>query len=480
MADSEHFYLEELVENFTKSNNDVVKELIKKMFIHDGVEAFMEDKKLKITGYKIATSDAIKAVEVHKSPTCAEVEICAKHEIIFDKDLLLLGMNLSLITINLSIPKKAFIDLSGVNVNNECHPKKAKDGENPGENGDDGNDGNAGQSSGNLCILVQNVDNINNLEVILNGGKGGDGQDGGNGADGEDGKTADPEKVFNTAHKVNFVVKSFANFTTRGTYSNIGEKEEEGENEDGIKFYKNTSYLNGTTHCIRLYKGGKAKSEVGKGGKNGLGGKGGFKGDYFVSINGTVFNDTFEVEAQDGENGKKGSVGKNGKPGTDGWDIAEIKNNILHEKQYGVKQKEKLYLEFSDEFSDESVYIRNRDTDEYEHKCYVRVIPEEPKQVILSDRNCEEELAKNEEERSNESLARKSNPIDIEVAKEQFQMLTQTGFNVSTDVESEVEQEEIVEIHRLYEAYGITLNDHYKPLLKANDDFLTPESVLGK
>uniref|UniRef100_A0A914QTZ2 Uncharacterized protein n=1 Tax=Panagrolaimus davidi TaxID=227884 RepID=A0A914QTZ2_9BILA len=211
-----------------------------------------------------------------------EMEIKA-HEFILDRDFVLPGKNLIIITKTLKIPKNVEINLSGKHAT--LTTGAAKNGMIAGEDGEDGKNGIAGESSGNCLILTQTITDKEkeNLRILLNGGNGSKGQDGGAGADGEDGVGAEVDMI--EKDKIKIIFKNAVNFLTAGGFSRTLDSEYATVINDGPTKFANDSANFFATHSYRLYKGSDGKPG-GEGGRKGIGGEGGKCGTLKFTIGG--------------------------------------------------------------------------------------------------------------------------------------------------------------------------------------------------
>uniref|UniRef100_A0A914PAK8 Collagen-like protein n=1 Tax=Panagrolaimus davidi TaxID=227884 RepID=A0A914PAK8_9BILA len=280
-----------------------------------------------------------------------------------------------------------------------------------------------------------------------------------NGKDGKDGTAG------NSSGNLCILAQDFENMENLDIKLNGGSGSDGKNGENGV---------NGEN--VYFYQGEKGKPG-GMGGKNGLGGEGGFKGNCSIFIDGKLINEKIKIEAKNGENGKSGDVGKSGESGMDGTDIAKTKKGFNF-KKYGIRRKQKLDYYFTNEKVEDSIYVRSRDTNNFEHKCYVKIIPKEMTKVLQ-----DQTKAKKEEDRKEESRAKKCEPMDLNDAKIKQQDLVNYHLisQGKNSFETTTKQEEIVVPNRLYEVNNVKSNDEdYVPRLKFEIEMITEEEIESK
>lgn len=250
--------------------------------------------KLEVNGYKITLSTDYEDLLRHVKAdiNIRHVEIHAKHDLIFDTDINLPGINLSLIAKDrIVIINPVICDLSGKSAPNDPSlSERAKSGTKRGENGADGKDGHAGASSGNFAIAADVIDGHGHLSLILNGDNGSDGQCGGDGAEGEDG-VGEEFNVFGWMHTI---IRGLEHNTFAILARIADNKLVVTETAKGTIHTKSDSALVTATHSFELYQGTEGKPG-GKGGRNGCGGQGGYRGTCNIFIQNQVLKDKIKV-----------------------------------------------------------------------------------------------------------------------------------------------------------------------------------------
>jgi hypothetical protein len=261
-------------------------------------EKDIQGRKLTLKGLMIGIKDLNTAM---KDRNLSEINIHSQRYLFIDEDVIAPGINLTLISPQMSVIGTRKINLKG-NPGPQHQPSKASDGVSGSEeqiNGKDGLPGFSGGNGGNFYAKGKNFFNMSSLTIDVSGGDGGKGQDGGNGAKGMDGRDHGRENVMNRKESA---LISRENFTAESCLDYI---------EKGIKFF--FTFNDKFREIYESYDPGQKGGNSGQGGVGGLGGKFGsviIECQFQSSENPTIIKNCRRGE--DGRGGRPGLGGKNG------------------------------------------------------------------------------------------------------------------------------------------------------------------------
>uniref|UniRef100_A0AC34F083 Uncharacterized protein n=1 Tax=Panagrolaimus sp. ES5 TaxID=591445 RepID=A0AC34F083_9BILA len=310
-----------------------------------------------------------------------QIEIYASHCCHIDVDLLLYENNLSISSKKVYIWNKQVINLSGktyrwVHVLEKAFTgnSKAANAKNNSECGQDGTDGLPGFSAGNLLILTKEMVNPENLTVYQKGGRGQDGNDGGDGYNGPNGVGVTKNELEQLC--VNYGSLYFGLWNTFYNYapprnwtrtksewsygSQYGYEQYKDEN-GRIMTYSYAGFKNhwyeAMTYDLYFFIQGTCGKHGTKGGGNGIGGEGGYRGN--ARIENPETGEKFPVNTirEAGQNGANGKCGKSGTMGKNGNDMALIDRSVSGGSKFIYGSNETAELTMSYEYSD-STYNR--------------------------------------------------------------------------------------------------------------------------
>uniref|UniRef100_A0A914ZC12 Uncharacterized protein n=1 Tax=Panagrolaimus superbus TaxID=310955 RepID=A0A914ZC12_9BILA len=467
-----HHHFNNLVQNFSSTDNESVINLIKDMFKVTTFETILDGTKpmLKVKGYKIVLSEIYNSIIVRRSSKIKHIEINAKSVLVIDQNLHFRATNLILTANTVVIVKSIEFNLSGKNAVEEFR-SKAKSGKMLGEKGSNGDDGIAGESSGHFALFAKSVEGLQNLKLILNGGNGSSGQNGGDGADGENGIGKDFDEVFNSTHTHLTRLKSAGHILTLGALSRVLSKKEALKSYDGRVEMKCDSSYYLSIHKLDMYVGSDGKPG-GKGGKNGIGGDGGKKGNIVLEIDdGKNKIEEITVEAKDGVKGRDGISGINGQNGIEGRDIALANKTWGSRREFGKFQNSKLEIQECTSDDEEAICVKDGSKEEY-----FKVISRPCARTSLTEYQKQSEQ-KSDAERSGKAIAVESEAIDIEALSKNYQQIV-TSETVTTEEEYEFGAEEGEEVNRILEHWTFDEREEYIPKRQYNA-ILYPEKMLS-